>query len=110
MKKVILILCLLFASQVMAVETGGITKVDRIYIDVNGGSPFIHFGADSLPGCYNESGAYLPVKNTEAFNRIYSTVLSAHAAQKSVRVYYHKNEGRTGWSMCTIEAVYVYKS
>ncbi|TQV76459.1 hypothetical protein FLL45_00390 [Aliikangiella marina] len=113
MKKLFLIvlpiLCI-FAKTTFASESGSITKVDKIYIATSGTKPFIYFGADSLPGCHANSGAYLPVVNEAVFSRIYSTVLSAQASQKPVKVYYKVKEGQTGWGMCDIEAIFLYSN
>ena len=90
--------------------SGSWTKVVYIYSPVNGAKPFIRFEPGSLPGCYADSGAYMPVNNDVAAARVYSTILSAQVAQKEIKVYYNYNsvaDGYSGWGLCDIEAVYI---
>lgn len=84
------------------------TKVDQIYIPANGGNLFVYFqGADSLPGCYGGRGAYLPSANVEGANRIYSALLAARAADRTVQVFYnYTSTDEETWGRCTLEAIY----
>jgi len=101
----------IYTLNVNSYDTSGTwTTVSYIYSPVTGAKPYIIFGAGSLPGCYANSGAYLPVNDAAATARVYSTILSAQVAQKKVKVYYNYNDvadGYNGWGLCDIEAVYV---
>ncbi len=91
-------------------QYGPWTKVVDIYSPANGNSPFIRFGANSMPGCYDNSGGYLPLSNPEAANRVYSTILSALMAKQDIKVHFNFNTasaGYNGWGLCNIESVSV---
>ena len=104
MKKLLLIFTLLLPTLSHAVEWGTYTKVSYIYVKTNGGSPYIQLGANSMPGCYNNSGGYLSGSDIKM---AYSTMLAAKMSGKDVRVLYEINEGSTGWGMCTITSFYL---
>jgi hypothetical protein len=92
---------LLVSGSALAVEWGPWTQVKEVYITTSG-VPFITL--DSLPGCYNEQGAYLKGSDVD---RAYSTMLAAYMAKKRVRPLYAINENSTGWSMCTITSFFI---
>ena len=88
-------------------ESSPVTNVTYIYSPVVG-TPFISFGADSMPGCYNNNGAYLEISNEVGADRTFSLLMAAYMAQKPVKVYYNLNSvqpGYTGWGLCTIESI-----
>ena len=108
MKKLLLIAILLSAitSAFAYDRTGPNTSVGNIYADVNGGI-FVYFDNNAMPDCYQNKGAYLPGTNKDGQNNVFSMLLSAKAAKQTVQVFYNINKGGTGWSMCTIHAIYL---
>lgn len=87
-------------------ETGSWTSVQQIY-SKNDGSIYVYFGANTMPGCYNNRSGYLKGSDID---RLYSTVLAAFMGGKEVLPLYrydNRNEGYSGWGLCYVEAVYV---
>lgn len=85
------------------------TTVKIIYSPVSGSKPYVVFDGTSLDGCYSNSGAYLPVDNKEASDRVYSTLLAAQMSGKQIRVLFNYNNTASdynGWGLCDIHAVY----
>ncbi len=75
---------------------------------VNGGSPYISFGDNSMPGCYGDSGGYLASENENNRDRTFSILLAAHLSKTPVSVYYtfaNTDPSYSGWGKCTIDAV-----
>lgn len=103
MKKLAVLILLVLSAQVKAYDGASEwTTVENIYTTVTGSQPFVTFGGASLAGCYRNNGAYLPVNNVEAGQRVYSTLLSAQASGKLVKVYYNYNDvadGYDGWGL-----------
>ncbi len=108
-KIVLSIVLLTCMNSIYADEVGAWTTVKYIYTPVGSNQPFIQFGAASMPGCYGNYGAYLPVGIESGANRSYSTILAAFMAQKEVRIYYKFREvasGYNGWGLCEITNIY----
>ena len=94
MKKLYLILFIAFSGLLQAYDgTSDWTTVKLIYSPVSGGKPYVIFDGTSLDGCYSNSGAYLPVDNKEASDRVYSTLLAAQMSGKPVRVFFNYKLG-----------------
>lgn len=109
MRKIFLALfTLCFASSSFSYDASGSwTTIEYIYSPVVG-RPFITFGAGSLPGCFQDRGAFLPTDMGDATMRTYSTILAAYAAKKPIKIYFNRNsvaDDYTGWGLCDIEAV-----
>lgn len=92
-----------FAVPSLGYESGLWTTVGQIYTK-NNGQVFVSFGANAMPGCYQDKGAYLKGSDID---KLYSTVLAAFMAGKSVRPLYHIDTAKTGWGLCYVEAVYL---
>jgi hypothetical protein len=52
------VLLFLYSMQSFAYQTGSWTTVKQIY-SKNGGSIYVNYGENSLPGCYQNNSAYL---------------------------------------------------
>lgn len=92
-----------FAVPVLGYESGAWTTVGQIY-SKNNGQVFVYFGANAMPGCYQNKAAYLKGSDID---KLYSTVLAAFMAGKSVRPLYHIDTTKTGWGLCYVDAVYL---
>jgi hypothetical protein len=107
MKKLLALPLMVFGAQAIAASSGWVT-VTGIYTPVKG-NPFISFSSNALPGCYNNSGAYLPVKQDVGDGKLaYSKLLTAKVSNQPLRVYYTVNdvpETYNGWGKCTITAL-----
>ena len=89
-------------------DKGSLTYVKRIYVPSNGGSPFVYFEANGLPGCYTDNAAYIPASSAEGANRLHSTLLAALMAKREVQAFYnYTNSDQGTWGRCTLEAVYI---
>ncbi|MGR6872464.1 hypothetical protein ACU6U9_09180 [Pseudomonas sp. HK3] len=112
MIKKILLLSLASASMnSFSAETSLDTSVLSIYAPISG-TPFVNFEANTLPGCYGNTGAYMPVTSEASAKAAYSTLLAAQMADKRLRVYYTLNDVASdyaGWGLCTITAISVSK-
>lgn len=86
-----------------AYEAGKWTTVAQIY-SKNNGDIFVSFGANAMPGCYQDKGGYVKGTNIE---KLYSTILAAFMAGKSVQPLYQIDASKTGWGLCYVEAVYL---
>ena len=98
------ILCLfaLLSIKASAVEWGTYTHVKHVYV-AHSGSVFITL--DTLPGCYQEQGAYLAGSDND---KAYSTILAAFMAQKKVLPLYEiVKPDSTGWDKCQITSFFV---
>lgn len=103
--KIIVLAIVSLYSALLSAETGSWTKVSRIYTPTNGINIFVELGKDSMPGCYNNNGAYLKGENID---RIYSTILAAKMADKSIRPYFDiVGSDQNAWSRCNIAAIYI---
>ena len=97
---------LLIATSAMpsfAYESGEWTSVTQIYAK-NDGAIFVYFGANAMPGCYQGKAGYIKGANVE---KLYSTILAAFMAGKSIKPLYHINAANSGWGLCFVEAVYL---
>jgi hypothetical protein len=107
MNKFLTLSLMIFGTNAFA-ETSGWVNITNIYTPVKG-SPFISFSTNALPGCYNNSGAYLPVKQDVGDGKlVYSKLLTSKISNQSIRVYYTVNdvaENYNGWGKCTITGV-----
>ncbi len=107
MKRCLALFLLSFGTHVQAENSDWVTVVD-IYTPVKG-TPYVTFSANSLPGCYNSSGAYLSVKHDSGDGKLaYSKLLASKLSNKEVRVYYTVNdvaEDYNGWGLCSITAL-----
>lgn len=107
MKKLLALCLFSFGAQVQAENSGWVDVLD-IYTPTKG-SPYITFSANSLPGCHNNSGAYLTIKHDTGDGKlVYSKLLTSKIGERSVRVYYKVNDvadDYNGWGMCNITAV-----
>lgn len=98
---------LVFSANSWAYEKASVdSKVGHIYTTVTG-YIFVYFGSNSLPECHGGRGAVLPAGANGGQEKILSMLLSAKAAGQTVQVFYNINDGATGWSMCSIEAIYL---
>ncbi len=89
-------------------EVGTWTYVKRIFVPASGGSIYVYFEGESLPGCHTNNGAYIPSSNIEGANRVHSTLLAALMAKRKVQVFYNYNsDDQQSWSRCNIAHVYV---
>lgn len=103
-RKIFIVLSLLFSAQSFSYESGSWTTVTQMYVK-DSGSVYVYFGANSLPGCYGNSSAFLKGANVD---KLYSAILAAQMAGKSVQpLYQYWVDGSTGWDMCYVEAIYL---
>lgn len=86
--------------------TGPWTTITQIYARTGSGKHFIYMASGGMPGCYNDRGAYLGNVDPENEKAAYSALLAALLGDREVQVFYTIT-GQTGWSMCTIDAVYI---
>lgn len=107
MKKLLVLFLLGFGTQVQA-ESSGWVNVLGIYTPTKG-SPYITFTANALPGCHNNSGAYLSIKHDVGDGMlVYSTLLTSKISDRRVRVSYEINDvpdDYNGWGLCSITAI-----
>lgn len=87
----------------LAYESGTWTKVQQIYAK-NNGQIFVYFGANAMPGCYQNNAGYIRGSDIE---KLYSTILAAYMAGKNIRPLYQIDASKTGWGLCYVEAVYI---
>jgi len=99
--RVCLLVLLGSCNSAFASEWGPWTEVKEIYITTSGA---VFVTVNSIPGCYNNQGAYLSGSNVD---RAYSTLLAAYMAKKRIRPLYNINSASTGWGMCTITSFFV---
>lgn len=83
-------------------ETGNMTTVESIFSPVSAGKPFVTFGVNGLPNCYDQRGAFLPTTDVEASSRIYAGLLAAMYSGKKVQAKYTVDTTETGWGRCDI--------
>ncbi|WNO11482.1 hypothetical protein [Teredinibacter sp. KSP-S5-2] len=97
-------------SQAVSAYDGlsGVTTVEYIYSPVDGSLPYVQFGDNSMSGCHDNNGGYLPVTNVEGGERTYSLLLAAYMSKSPVAVYYkyvNTDPNYNGWGKCHILAV-----
>ncbi|MEM7765649.1 MAG: hypothetical protein AAF290_16405 [Pseudomonadota bacterium] len=88
-------------------ETGPWTTITQIYSRTGTGRPFIYLASGAMPGCHNDRGGYLGNEDPEHAKATYSTLLAALLADREVQIFYTITGVPSGWSMCTITAVYI---
>lgn len=97
---------LIASASVYASQTGSKSSVESIYIGTSGSSPYITLKKpDSMPGCYANRSGYLAGSDID---KAFAVVLAAQKSGSEIQVSYTVNEGRTGWSQCTINALTAY--
>lgn len=100
-------LCLftLLSAKASAVEWGRHTTIKHLYV-THSGSVFVTL--ETLPGCYNDEGAYLANSSSDD-SKAYSAMLAAFMAQKKIQPLYEINENATGWSKCKITSFFIVR-
>jgi|GEM_PF-2970049 len=105
---ILLALLLTLSTGTHAATAGSWTKVDQLYTPTDEENVFVYFGANSMPGCYNNNGAYILNNSTTNTDRLYSTVLAAKMANKDIQPFFEViGSNIESWSRCKLVAVYV---
>jgi hypothetical protein len=82
-------------------------KVTQIYMTRTSGALYVAFQPGSMPGCYNNSGAYLYPSNTY-FKEIYAQLLTLVASGGArAAALYTQNTPTNNWDDCTLDGLYL---
>lgn len=106
MKKIIIILTLLFISEAVLSAHGSTSYAVPTKLEVVRGQGFMVFGDFGNPGeCSTSNTIWVPIEHPQ-YDQLYSTALTAFTANKKIQAYIHScvNMGWHGGTQNTLSA------